>query len=332
MVTSRNWPSSQLMIPTLFILSTIGPLSSISRADSSLEDLNADGVADSVAVAFQTDANGSISRYTLTINDATDKGQGEYLYGTYEVVDIDTEDGRREIAIAEAGPSGDYKTHYLWYDGRDVHNMGSVPGRIQVVDGSGIVSGTRRGSVLHTWYHPAKYGISDRHTIEFVEQELYTMNTAVTLREDLALFEEREDAEPGEMARRGEQATILATDDERWCLLEIFGGKVGWFQCCGSLVGGWEPDRVFEDWPDGLVEGQSLRLKVDLPLFAMADLSNTFGTAKAGEVGTIHHAFNDSWLELKLPDGTTGFIRYCDGRSVGGLWSHEVFDGMSSAD
>ena len=319
------------MILALFALSAVlSP--GFSAAGSSIEDLNADGVADSVAVVFRADTDGSFSGYVVTINDANYEGQGEYLYGTYEVVDIDADDGRREIAISEAGPSDDYQTHYLWYDGRDVRYMGSVPGRSPVIDGSGVVLGTRRGSVIHTWFYQAEYRISDHHTVEFVERDLYPMNSSVIVRQNLELFVERTDSEPGLMAPRGERATILATDDERWCLLEISRGKRGWFQCCHSFVGGREPDRVFTGWRDGAMEGQSVRLKVDLPLYSLADLSKPFRTATAGEAGTIHSAFNESWLELTLPDGTTGFFVYCGGMSIGGRWSHEVFDGLNFAD
>ena len=260
-VKRARWSAYRSAILALLATSALGLLPDVSRAACSTGDLNGDGIVDTVKVDFKADPGWGLSRYLVTANDARYEGRGELLYGTYEIVDIDENDRFCEITVPEAGPSADYRTHYLWYDGRDLRYMGSVPGPSPVVDGSGSVLGYRRGTVLHTWFYFAEYRITDSRTIEFVKQDLYPMNSSVILREDLDLFIERSDSAPGVVVRRGEKATVLASDDERWCLLEVKSGTRGWFHCCGSFVGGREADQVFTEGPVSSSEGRSPALR-----------------------------------------------------------------------
>jgi len=145
------------------------------------------------------------------------------------------------------GLSEDYGTHFLFYDGRSVQKAGWTPGDKPVIDGSGIVRTYRRGRILHTWFYPARYRLSKAHTLEFMPQELYLMNRAVTLKVDLPLYENRSESVPSDTAYVGDRAVIRSSDNVEWCLLETETGALGWFRvqgCCTVL--GMDAGHVFD--------------------------------------------------------------------------------------
>ena len=207
-----------------------------SRSVEDSTDLNGDGVKDEVRFECRKHPIDEIfAGYTLCVNDTSIDGYGENLYGFYEVVDIDVNDGIKEIAISEAGPSHDYATTFYYYDGRRIIHMGKISGgyeeddRHVKIDGSGIVQGISRGRVLHTWFYPDAYRLSDGHKLEHIDQELYWMNYSVTVKMALPLQKTRRSDEPVVTLQPGDQIEILMSDDKAWFLVEDSRGIKGWF-------------------------------------------------------------------------------------------------------
>lgn len=191
-------------------------------------DLNSDGIEETIRLEFIKHS----SSFTLFVNDFSITEWGIGLHGYFKIVDIDSTDSIKEIAISESGPSDDLATHLYYYDGRSIISMGTVGG-IPRADGSGILRASTRGKILHTWFHSASYKLSNNHALEYIDMDLYAMNWTVTLKDTLALRESRKDSEIIVRLLPGEKVTILSSDDKEWCLVENSKGIKGWFAVDG---------------------------------------------------------------------------------------------------
>jgi hypothetical protein len=189
-----------------------------------------DGQKDYVLfVCLKTGSDG-YDHYLLEVNGEITAGRGEELDGLFKIVDIDTTDKLKEIAIPESGPSDDYVTSLYYYDGSSLVFMGSFPGTYDFkVDGSGEVRTVRRGSILHTWSYPARYRLAAGHKLVPVEEQFYPMNCHATVLTQLALQASPTDSRIAYILRRGQRVNILGSDDRKWCLVETEDGVRGWF-------------------------------------------------------------------------------------------------------
>lgn len=193
-------------------------------------DLNGDGIVD--IIRFGCVKGGDT--FSLVINNSAITGNGSTLDGYYKIVDIDSTDHIKEISISESGPSNDYATQFYYYDGQNICSLGKIEGSHEVkIDGSGIVRTQTRGGILHTWFYPDSYKLSEDHTLEHIDQDLYVMNCMVTMRESLPLQKARGDPEVIVVLAPGEVVKILATDNKEWCLVENSKGIKGWFAVDG---------------------------------------------------------------------------------------------------
>lgn len=159
--------------------------------------------------------------------------RGDAMVPKLYVVDIDSTDGRKEIAVKEYGPSDDDATHFYRYVSGSITKLGILPGHATgppSVDGSGEIETECRGSLLHTWSHPCRFRVATyEQAFEPVPQEYYEMSTPVRLKVDLEVVRAPRDSVVVGMIRAGESARPLRTDDAYWCEIESESGVRGWF-------------------------------------------------------------------------------------------------------
>ena len=309
-------------------------LSALTAHGETRIDLNGDGVDESLSVSFARPSGDYFTACTVTVDDAVHEGIAWAFHGTHSVVDIDTTDAYLEIAIPDDGPSGNFNTVLLWYDESGIHEMGTVPGVALELDGNGLIHTRRRGKVLHTWFHPATYRLTDRHTLKYVEEDLYPMNTRVTLLRDLQLFTEPSECSPSWTAPAGLKATIPVSDDESWALLETEDGRQGWFRCDSGFAGGCEASSVFKDWPDdGWRDGMTCVLAQDVVIFPRGVPKGRATTVlPAGTTVSLHRTFHEYWWEIRRETVPLGLIHVAENGVVGGRWATDIFDGLFLAD
>jgi hypothetical protein len=202
------------------------------------EDLDGDGAKDEIRLTARSGRYG-YGPFTLHVNDVAIEGRGDNLDERISVVDIDTTDIMREIAISESGPSDDHATHFFAFDGFQIIPLGELPGSDELrIDGSGVVRSQRRGRILGTWYTPVTYRLTKEHRLEEISQAFYEMNISTVLRADLPLLSDRgEGAHLIGVIHAGARALLLRTDEEAWCEIESESGTRGWFRVCRDVVG-----------------------------------------------------------------------------------------------
>ncbi|MHB9027944.1 MAG: hypothetical protein ACYC9O_04190 [Candidatus Latescibacterota bacterium] len=160
-----------------FSLLVITVLSAILPCAGATNDVDLDGNGKPDRIIFEGKPDGNT--FTIIVNGVRHEGKGNYISGRYEIVDIDSTDGLREIAVPEWGPSDDYATTFLLYRQGKIREIGKIPGagNMMRVDGSGMIHTMVRGQVLHTWFYPAAFTLDEKHTLHMVEQPLYPMFT-----------------------------------------------------------------------------------------------------------------------------------------------------------
>jgi hypothetical protein len=193
--------------------------------DSVTCDLDGNGTPENIVVLFNPDG----WSFTLRINHFSVSGSGAGLNETFAIVDVDTLDGLREIAVTESG-ADDNVTHFYGFDGSRIFSMGSIEGSGDIrVDGSGLLRARKRGEILQIWSYPTLHRLNPEHRFERIEMELYPMNTPVKLKKPLQLVRSRSNPVPALLLEAGEKAVILSSDDVGWCLVRNSAGATGWF-------------------------------------------------------------------------------------------------------
>jgi len=198
-------------------------------------DLNGDGELDEIYLEYTPPQynNGVWTFYNdfrLIINDASIEWYAENPDGTMYICNIDASDPYKAIAVTDTGPSDDYCAHFFYYDGIEIHSMGVIEGSEQTIaaDGSGILTTSKRGSILHTWFYPQQYRLTSDRKLEEVPAELYPMKYLVKVVKELPLVKSPDDPSLSVTLNPGEDALIYASDDKEWLLIVNKDGLEGW--------------------------------------------------------------------------------------------------------
>jgi len=196
------------------------------------EDLDGDGLEEVIQFSWKMNKNSDRDTFLVRVNEVEYRGTGNNLAGWCFVQDIDSTDAFKELAIPESGPSDDYAITYLYYDGAGIHEVGTIPGYPDgvSVNGSGRVVGERRGSILQTWYYPAVFELNAAHRLTSIPQGLYPMYTRCVVSQPFPLVASPEDPTIVGVPAPGDSIMIVASDDARWCLVELATGQWGWFE------------------------------------------------------------------------------------------------------
>jgi hypothetical protein len=234
-------------IETLLTISLISFLaffgaSLLAAAPSNYLDLDGDGKPE--RIVFEGKSGGDT--FSVIVNGVRYDGEGENIDGKFEIVDIDSTDGLREIAIPEEGPSDDYYTTFLIYRNGKIQKIGKIPGTYDLkIDGSGIIYTMFPGKILHTWFFPAAFVLDKKHVPYLVEQPLYpmeapyvgesgyrryTMGTECTAKRTFPLRASPMDSTIIRTLNPGEKFKIVASDNKKWCVVETNFGTWGWFE------------------------------------------------------------------------------------------------------
>jgi hypothetical protein len=218
-------------------------------------DLNDDGQKESITYNSPDDFS-----FNLTLNGETIRQDGEmFLPGWFFLIDLDSGDHFLDIAIQELGASDDYQVTFFYYNGSHLVLRGIVPGMICDafsatidkdpyglgtirVDGDGGLIALARGNVLHTWFFDEPWQIGENQLLHKIPQSYYPMQsydlesgnrlpeTPVKMKMDLPIVAWPGSSEVAAIARSGQDASLVQTDNQEWVQLRTQNGVLGWFR------------------------------------------------------------------------------------------------------
>lgn len=207
-------------------------------------DLDGDGTAEHVGLALGGNAESGIAA-TITVNSTSNTivGSDGQPDGYFGIVDIDSSDDLKEIAVGFGGHDGQQgATFYHWHDGALVKfgtkdlTVGSW--EETAFPGDGSISIMTRAMVLDTWFYNAQYRLDGDRLIE-VPQTFYTRLDQANLVTALVPqgFQTSPTNSTVSMAlAEGEEAAVIGCnqvesqpDQTTWCQMKDAAGNTGWF-------------------------------------------------------------------------------------------------------
>ncbi len=215
------------------------------------EDLDGDGVKDIVHLQL---AGQYKDVYVLKVNGHEVRNYGESIDENIHIVDIDSSDKFKEVAVQQYGPSDDYKTDFYYYDGNGLVFMGTLQGLCAEkgnIKGNGIVTASERATMLQTWFYAKEHKLAEGHLLQGVRKELYPALYDVQtlkLKKELSLFESPVSSKVVAKLKAGDSITLLGCDSVEWCKAETASGIKGWFAVDSMKVreAGLDASEVFE--------------------------------------------------------------------------------------
>ncbi len=204
---------------------------------STTTDLNTDGVPDTISLAVTGNSvEGTIT--TITINGTSAVFPGTNPEGWFGIVDINTADHEKEIAVSDLGPSTDYTTGFYRFDGSSIQLVGTTQGRYEEISfaGNGILTTQTRAKILQTWFYDDQFSLNVNHTLAHVSQHVYPIDPTspsahLTMLQDLSLYTDTTKATDAiaTTLKKGEAVQFIGCDDVAWCELKSATGILGWF-------------------------------------------------------------------------------------------------------
>jgi hypothetical protein len=196
------------------------------------EDLNNDGKLDTISISI---VKGS-SKFTLTVNQAkvtgflgSAPGDADFEPDGFYIVDIDTSDNYKEIAVHSPGPSDDDVYLIYYYDGKSLHKMGKLS-RWPTFSGNGIVLVENWGGF---WRIKDKY-IVEKGTrkLKKVPQEFYYVGVVGQVKNSFPIYFSRQSKAVVANLQPGSQVSIVLADltaaPKEWYLIKSATGLLGW--------------------------------------------------------------------------------------------------------
>ncbi len=226
-----------------------------SDADTTLRtDLNFDGKEENIRLVYYPDAMG----FLLTIGSSQVK---ESYSDTYDadmiILDINRNDGFREVVVRGFGSSDQTDCYFFQYDGEKIIPCGHLPSN------SGFETNGKGQVTEFGWMGfytiRLKYDFdSRRKTLSFEKEEFYDVNQSAEVKTPFGLKKTRDDAsESSGTLSKGEKIVIVKTDIEPVCNKDenyIYDMNCDWFYIkSAGGVNGWIRGKDFFEKVDGLI-------------------------------------------------------------------------------
>lgn len=193
----------------------------------------------------------------ISINDKKIEWQPEYMTGI-EVTDIDVNDGQKEIALFDNGPSDDPSTTYYAVRNGKIVEIGGIPGYGKVF-GDGKISTEERSEFLTTHLHYAEFKLIDKVKLEQIPIEFYNYGLKTKAQRDMKLREEpKENSKYLIEVKKGENVEFQETN-EKWLQIKNSKGEKGWILVTEGESNGDTPNSRYS------IEGTGLTISDVFP-------------------------------------------------------------------
>lgn len=214
---------------TAFLLLAPLPARSEEPVKSTSSDLNGDGKPEAISLQWDEDA----PQYVLKVGNATVRGksQNTEVRGV-TVVDLDSGDKWKEIAVHMGLNEGDTNCTLYGFDGQSLKELGNVHA-LSEVRGNGIVlSDTWTGF----WNRREKYVLDHKAwKLNHVPQDLYYVGAEATVKQSFPLMYSRTDKTVVANLAQNSKIQVLVAEPVRaesdlqlWYLVKSSTGLVGW--------------------------------------------------------------------------------------------------------
>lgn len=144
-------------------------------------DLDGDGDMEDIHLIRLERKHGA---FLLTVDGSSVADRLSNEINGFVVVDVDTSDQYKEIAVHTPGPSDDDEYFYFWFNGESLHRVGQI-GRWPHYAGDGILLVR---SWMCFWEIRDKYVLTTEHKLKRVPQEFYWVGKEATVGKSVPIY------------------------------------------------------------------------------------------------------------------------------------------------
>ncbi|MCQ2748906.1 MAG: hypothetical protein MJ246_02595 [Clostridia bacterium] len=176
---------------------TFEELITIKNGETKTLDINGDGKEENVSYTINKFADDEYyGNATITVDDATYETEGCSPVDTLTIAKTNTKDKDYKILVGDEGPSCDFTTEFLSYDGKNINSLGTVGGILDlplydfndglVLNHDGTISTPERADIVQTWWYTANYEIGDK--VKLIKQDFYPVECQTKLLMDYDFY------------------------------------------------------------------------------------------------------------------------------------------------
>ncbi|TQF16437.1 hypothetical protein FJV41_08105 [Myxococcus llanfairpwllgwyngyllgogerychwyrndrobwllllantysiliogogogochensis] len=170
---------------------------------SASADLNGDGKPEAIAVKWKE----GDEEFVLTAGTATLRGKTDSEVLGLSIIDVDSGDKRKEVAVHTGMTDNDRLTTVYAFDGKSLKALGSVHALTEV-KGNGIILSD---SWEQFWNRRDKFALDAKAgKLSLVPQELYYVGQEATVREGFPITHSRTDKKPVATLAAASKILVLA--------------------------------------------------------------------------------------------------------------------------
>jgi len=191
-------------------------------------DLDGDGKKETIWVEVEKNNK---HKFILHINKQFINGKLHDDIEDFRIINLDTSDKYKEIAVHTSLPSDDDVFNIYWYDGKKIREVIIGLGRWPRFAGNGIVY--VRGW-MNFWEITNRYLLNKKHTLEETPQEFYHVGLNLKVGKSFPIYTSREEVAKKNGAviadlRKGSYAQILLWDPKKKLyLIKSESNIIGW--------------------------------------------------------------------------------------------------------
>lgn len=200
------------------------------RNEKVVVDLDGDGVEEKITYRIKEDESGS-KGYELQVNTTTVFAEGNQFMDTFAIVDSNTQDSYKEIAIGDTGPSNDEVTTFYRYKEGKLIELGKIEGLFtdgQGIDGSGQILSRTRSMTLPTWWLNIPYTLVE-DSFKAQEGTYNGYGGQVMTIIDLKVYEANNQEAVSYFLPKYSVLDIIGGDNKNWIQIKTQDEKTHWF-------------------------------------------------------------------------------------------------------
>lgn len=205
-------------------------------ATSTQADLDGDGKRETVTLLSRTsgtETEGTILRIERADGKTTSTPLLSFTNpeGIIHILDLDSTDQRKELAISDLGPSSDYTTEFYHYQNGALHSLGKISGLVSEMNfprKNTLITKTY-AHILDTWVYDDAYELHNETLVRIPTSFHARTGEPLTVLEPLPLQRSPRDTRHTLTLKKGDVVLITGCENDAFCLVETRDHQRGWF-------------------------------------------------------------------------------------------------------
>lgn len=215
---------------------TFEELIQVKNGETKTLDIDGDGIEEDVTYTLnRISEDDYYGNATITVNDASYDTEGCSPVDTLIIAKTNAKDKDYKILVGDEGPSCDYTTEFLSFDGKNLKSLGQVGGILEtplydfneglILNHDGTITTPERANIVQTWWYDANYEIGD-DKVKLIKQDFYPVKYQTKLLMDYDFYTKPNVKSEKVTLEEGQEVEFTEIDNVEWTKM-IYKDKFG---------------------------------------------------------------------------------------------------------